>query len=168
MRLGGLAGALGVLGLFQVGGFGIMAGATLLGLLISRRMRLGQRLVAQAETRSLQLADVKGVLLTILGVTLICEAVVAAILTMRLHFGYGEPWGSAAWTGIFHSVSAFNNAGFSTYSDSLMGFALDPLILLPLCAAIIVSGLGFPVINEVLKEWRTPRRWSIHAKLTLL
>jgi len=146
-----------ILGLFQVGGFGIMAGATLLGLL-----------VAQAETRSVQLADVKGVLLTILGVTLICEAVVAAVLTMRLHFGYGEPWGSAAWTGIFHSVSAFNNAGFSTYSDNLMGFALDPLILLPLCAAIIVSGLGFPVINEVLKEWRTPRRWSIHAKLTLL
>ena len=157
-----------ILGLFQVGGFGIMAGATLLGLLISRRLRLGQRLVAQAETRSLQLADVKGVLLTILGVTLLCEAVVAAILTLRLHFGYGEPWGSAAWTGIFHSVSAFNNAGFSTYSDSLMGFALDPLILLPLCAAIIVSGLGFPVINEVLTEWRRPRRWSIHAKLTLI
>ncbi|MFO0412916.1 MAG: TrkH family potassium uptake protein, partial [bacterium] len=58
-----------ILGLFQVGGFGIMAGATLLGLLISRRLRLGQRLVAQAETRSLQLADVKGVLLTILAVT---------------------------------------------------------------------------------------------------
>jgi trk system potassium uptake protein TrkH len=157
-----------ILGLFQVGGFGIMAGATLLGLLISRRLRLGQRLVAQAETRSLQLADVKAVLLTILAVTLVCEAIVAAILTLRLHFSYGEPWGNAAWTGIFHAVSAFNNAGFSTYSDNLMGFALDPLILLPLCAAVIVSGLGFPVINEVLREWRTPRRWSIHAKLTLI
>lgn len=157
-----------ILGLFQVGGFGIMAGATLLGLLISRRMRLGRRLVVQAETKSLQLADVKAVLFTILGVTLVFEAVVAAVLTIRLHYGYGEPWGIAAWTGIFHAVSAFNNAGFSTFSDNLMGFALDPLILLPLCAAIIISGLGFPVINELLTEWRTPRKWSIHAKLTLV
>jgi Trk-type K+ transport system membrane component len=145
-----------------------MAGATLLGLLISRRMRLGRRLVVQAETKSLQLADVKAVLFTILGVTLVFEAVVAAVLTLRLHYGYGEPWGIAAWTGIFHAVSAFNNAGFSTFSDNLMGFALDPLILLPLCAAIIISGLGFPVINELLTEWRTPRKWSIHAKLTLV
>ncbi|MBI2260708.1 MAG: TrkH family potassium uptake protein [Caulobacterales bacterium] len=157
-----------ILGLFQVGGFGIMAGATLLGMLVTRRMRLGRRLVVQAETKSLDLVDVKGVLLTILGVTVVFEATVAAVLTLRLHFTYGEPWGTAAWNGVFHAISAFNNAGFSTFSDSLMGFALDPLVLLPLCAAIIVSGLGFPVINELLTGWRTPDRWSIHAKLTLL
>lgn len=157
-----------ILGLFQIGGFGIMTGATLLGLLISRRMKLGRRLIVQAETKSLQLVDVKSVLLTILWVTLTFELVVAVILTLRFHFGYGEAWGVAAWNGVFHSVSAFNNAGFSTFTDNLMGFALDPLVLLPLCAAVIVSGLGFPVINELLVEWRTPERWSIHAKLTLL
>lgn len=157
-----------IFGLFQIGGFGIMAGATLLGMLISRRMRLGRRLVVQAETRSLELADVKRVLLTILGVTLLFEVAVAAVVTLRLHFGYGEPWPTALWNGLFHAVSAFNNAGFSTYSDSLMGFSPDPLVLLPLCLAIVVSGLGFPVISELLAEWRTPARWSIHAKLTLL
>jgi potassium uptake TrkH family protein len=157
-----------ILGLFQIGGFGIMTGATLLGLLISRRMKLGRRLIVQAETKSLQLVDMKSVLLTILWVTLTFELVVAVILTLRFHFGYGEAWGVAAWNGVFHSVSAFNNAGFSTFTDNLMGFALDPLVLLPLCAAVIVSGLGFPVINELLVEWRTPERWSIHAKLTLL
>lgn len=157
-----------ILGLIQVGGFGIMTGATLLGLLIFRRMKLGRRLIVQAETKSLQLVDVKGVLLTILRVTLTFELLVAAILTLRFHFGYSEPWSVAAWNGVFHSVSAFNNAGFSTFTDNLMGFAFDPLVLLPLCAAVIVSGLGFPVINELLIEWRTPERWSIHAKLTLL
>lgn len=163
-----LFGQVVILGLFQVGGFGIMTGATLLGLLISRRMKLGRRLIVQSETKSLQLVDVKAVLLTILWVTLTFELAVAVILTLRFHFGYGEPWGVAAWNGVFHSVSAFNNAGFSTFTDNLMGFALDPLVLLPLCAAVIISGLGFPVINELLMEWRTPERWSIHAKLTLL
>lgn len=157
-----------ILALFQVGGFGIMAGATLLGLLVSRRMRLGRRLVVQAETRSLELADVKSVLLTLLGVTVVVEAGVAAVVILRLHFGHAEPWPAALWHGLFHAVSAFNNAGFSTYSDSLMAFALDPFVLLPLCLAVVVSGLGFPVINELLAEWRTPERWSVHAKLTLL
>lgn len=157
-----------IFGLFQIGGFGIMAGATLLGMLISRRMRLGRRLVVQAETKSLELADVKRVLLTILGVTVVFEAAVAGVLILQLHYGYAEPWAEAAWNGAFHAVSAFNNAGFSTYGDSLTRFALDPVVLLPLCLAIVVSGLGFPVINELLVDWRTPRRWSIHAKLTLM
>ena len=156
-----------ILLMFQVGGFGIMAGATLLGLMITRRMRLGRRLVAQAETKSLTLGDVKGVLWTLLGVTLLFELVVAAAISVRLHAAYGETWGVAIWNGVFHSVSAFNNAGFSTYPDSLVRFALDPLILLPLSVAIIVSGLGFPVINELRTEWRRPESWSIHARLTV-
>ena len=156
-----------ILLMFQVGGFGIMAGATLLGLMITRRMRLGRRLVAQAETKSLTLGDVKGVLWTLLGVTLLFELVVAAVISVRLHATYGEPWGLALWNGVFHAVSAFNNAGFSTYPDSLVRFALDPLILLPLSVAIIVSGLGFPVINELRTEWRRPDGWSIHARLTV-
>ena len=75
--------------------------------------------------------------------------------------------GLALWNGVFHAVSAFNNAGFSTYSDSLVQFALDPVILLPLTVAIIVSGLGFPVINELRAAWRRPDQWSIHARLTV-
>ncbi len=156
-----------ILALFQIGGFGIMAGATLLGLMITRRLRLGRRLIVQAETKSLTLGDVKGVLRTVLAVTILFEGVVAILVILRLHYTHGEPWSAAVWNGLFHAVSAFNNAGFSTYSDSLMAFALDPLILLPLCAAVIVSGLGFPVINELQSEWRTAELWSIHARLTV-
>lgn len=156
-----------IMALFQVGGFGIMAGATLLGLMIFRRLQLGRRLVVQAETKSVTLGDVKSVLRTVLGVTILSEAIVAAVIIVRLHTAYEEPWNTAIWNGLFHAVSAFNNAGFSTYSDSLVRFALDPFILLPLCVAIIVSGLGFPVINELQAEWRKPDRWSIHARLTV-
>jgi trk system potassium uptake protein TrkH len=156
-----------ILGLFQVGGFGIMTGATLLGLLISRRLRLTQRRILQAETRSLTPADVRRVMHVVLAVTLTVEAVVAVILTLRLHLGYGEPWGRAVWHGLFHSVSAFNNAGFALYSDSLTRFALDPIVLVPVMVAVVVSGLGFPVMHELREEWRRPGLWSIHAKLTL-
>lgn len=156
-----------ILLLFQVGGFGIMTGATLLGLLISRRLRLTQRLIAQAETKSLTLADVGSVVRVVLAVTLTAEVLVAAVLTLRLHHGYGEPWLEAAWNGLFHSVSAFNNAGFSTYADSLTRFALDPVVLGPIMLAVVVSGLGFPVLHELRGEWRQPDRWSIHTKLTV-
>jgi trk system potassium uptake protein TrkH len=156
-----------ILGLFQVGGFGIMTGASLLGLLVSRRLRLTQRRIVQAETRSLTPADVRSVVSVVLAVTVVVEAVVAAILTLRLHISYGEPWSTAAWHGLFHSVSAFNNAGFALHSDSLTRFALDPVVLVPVMVAVVVSGLGFPVIHELRAEWRQPGLWSIHAKITL-
>ncbi len=157
-----------ILGLFQVGGFGIMTGATLLGLLVSRRLRLTQRRILQAETRSLTPADVRRVMHVVLAVTLTVEAAVAIVLTLRLHVSYGEPWGRAAWHGLFHAVSAFNNAGFALYSDSLTRFALDPVVLVPVMVAVVVSGLGFPVMHELRQEWRRPVLWSIHAKLTVL
>ncbi|MDP3377368.1 MAG: potassium transporter TrkG [Brevundimonas sp.] len=156
-----------ILLLFQIGGFGIMAAATLLGLLITRHVGLGRRRVAQAETRSLQLGDVMGVLKVLLAVTLIAETAVAVAVALRLHFQYGESWPDAAWNGLFQAVSAFNNAGFSTYSDSLMGFSADPAVLVPLMLAVVISGLGFPVLYELREGWRRPSRWSIHAKLTV-
>lgn len=153
--------------LFQLGGFGIMTGATLLGVLVSRRLRLTQRLITQAETKSLTLADVRGVVRLVLAVTVTLELAVAAVLLLRLRLAYGEPWGEAAWSAVFHSISAFNNAGFSLYSDSFTRFALDPFVLVPVMVVVVVSGLGFPVIHELRGEWRTPGRWSIHAKLTV-
>lgn len=156
-----------ILLLIQVGGLGLMTGATLLGLLVSRRLPLGRRLAAQMETRSVSLGDVREVVRLVLLVTLAVEASVAAVLILQLRFSYGEPWGAAVWNGVFHAVSAFNNAGFSTYSEGAVRFALDPVVLAPLMLAVIIGGLGFPVIHELRREWRTPAAWSIHAKLTI-
>lgn len=157
-----------ILGLIQVGGLGIMTGATLLGLLVAQRLRLHARLLAQAETRSLSLGDVTSVLKLVIAVTVAVEAIVAIVLVLRLHLGHGEPLGRAAWNGIFHAVSAFNNAGFSTYSDNLVGFASDAWILLPIMMAIILGGLGFPVLQELRREGLHWRTWSVHTKITLL
>jgi trk system potassium uptake protein TrkH len=81
--------------------------------------------------------------------------------------GYRQDAATAVWHGAFHSVSAFNNAGFSLYSDSLMGFVRDPWICLPVCMAVIVGALGFPVVFELVRELRVPERWSVHTRITL-
>ena len=155
-----------ILLLFQVGGFGIMSGATLLGLLVKRHLQLSSRLVAQQETRSLGLGDVTGVLRLILLVTIGIELALTAILTLKLRFTYDVPWPKAFWDGLFHAVSAFNNAGFSTYSDSLMGFATDPVVLVPIMLALIIGGLGFPVLYEFRKDQRN-KPLTIHTRITL-
>ncbi|MBP0446564.1 TrkH family potassium uptake protein [Roseomonas sp. SSH11] len=157
-----------ILVLFQVGGFGIMTGATLLGLLVSRRLQLSTRLLAQAETRGLALGDIAAVLRLVLLVTITVELAVAAILTLRLRLGHGQGWGEAVWNGLYHAMSAFNNAGFSTFSDSVMGFALDPLILAPIMIAASIGGIGFPVLHELRQMPRQAARWSVHTKATLL
>ncbi|MBL8710250.1 MAG: TrkH family potassium uptake protein [Rhodospirillaceae bacterium] len=157
-----------ILALFQVGGFGIMSGATLLGVLVTRRLRLSARLTAQTENRGLVFGDVKGVLKMVLVVTVLVELAVAAILILRLRHGYGEAWSEAIWHGFFQAASAFNNSGFSSYSDSLVHFALDPIILVPMMLAILIGGIGFPVLHDLRRDVTRPARWSLHTKLTLL
>lgn len=157
-----------ILLLFQIGGFGIMSGATLLGVLAGRRLRLSARLIAHAERGTLDLSDVLGVLRLILIVTIGVELLVTAWLTLVLYYGHGESLGRALWNGLFQAVSAFNNAGFSTYSNSLMGFQADALILVPIMIAILAGALGFPVLHELRREARNPSTWSLHTKVTLL
>lgn len=157
-----------ILLLIQLGGLGIMTGATMLGLLVTRRLQLNRRLIAQAETKTFSLGDVSSVLRLILIVTATVELVIAGLLTFRFHFGYDQPWGEALWNGVFHSISAFNNAGFARYSDNVIRFALDPLILIPLMLAVILGGIGFPVIYELRRELLVPDKWSLHTKITLL
>ena len=154
-----------ILGLIQVGGFGIMALATLLGLLVSRRLGLRTRLNTAAEARSLGLSDVRRVLFGVARTSLLFELAGALVLTARFATAYDEPLGRALWLGVFHAVSAFNNAGFALYSDNLMGFATDPVISVPVCILVIAGGLGFPVLFEFRRAWRTPRRWTLHTKI---
>lgn len=156
-----------ILGLIQVGGFGIMTMASLLGLLVSRRMGLRSRLTAAAETRSIGIGDVRTVLTGVLKVTLVFESLTAVALSLRFLLGYDMPVGRALYHGVFHAVSSFNNAGFALYSDNLMGFVTDPWICLPIAGAVIFGGLGFPVLFELRRHVARPRDWSLHTKLTV-
>ncbi len=151
----------------QLGGLGVATLATLLALVIARRLGLQSRLRAAAGTTSDALADARSVVLGILTTTLVVEGAVAVVLAARFAVGYDEPLGRAAWLGVFHSVSAFNNAGFALFSDSLIGFADDVWVTGPIMVAIVLGGIGFPVIREVLARHR-PALWSVHTRLTLL
>lgn len=156
-----------ILALIQVGGFGIMSLASLIALFLSRRLGLRTRMTAAAETRSLGMGDVRRVLRGVFVITVVVEALVALLLTLRFRSAYDDTWSEAAWHGVFHGVSAFNNAGFALFSDNLMGFVGDPFVLLPISAAVVIGGLGFPVILEVMRRRRS-RPWSLHTRLTLL
>src|SRR5690606_17445325 len=157
-----------IMALFQIGGFGMMTAATLLGLLVNRTLRLRTKLITQVETRTLGLGDVASVAKFVLVVTLGAEFVVTMIISARLHLGHDLPWGAALWSGLFHAVSAFNNAGFSIHPDGLTRYAGDALVLLPVMAAIVVGGIGFPVLQDLRARMWNPRHWSLHTKLTLI
>lgn len=155
-----------ILVLIQLGGLGIMTSASLFLLLASKRIGLRARLAAQAETHTLNLGDLRRLVLTIVLFSAAAEAITVAVLAADLWAG-GRPLPQALWEGLFHGVSAFNNAGFSIYSDNLIGLAGDALFLLAIAAAVIAGGLGFPVWLDLRVRLRTPHRWSLHTKLTL-
>lgn len=157
-----------ILVLIQVGGFGVMSFGTLLGVLTARRLGLRSKMMAAAETKSTGFGDVRRVLLGVFIITMLVEVTLALVLMLRFLLGYGYSPGEALWHGVFHSISAFNNAGFALYSDNLIGFVSDPWVCLPIAAAVIIGGLGFPVLFELRREFRTPKFWSMHTKLVLL
>jgi trk system potassium uptake protein len=156
-----------ILTLIQVGGLGIMTFASLLGVLTARRLGFRTRMVTGASLGSLSLADMRAVLLGVARTALTVETVVAAVVASRLLITYDYPPGRAVWHGVFHAVSAFNNAGFALYTDNLMRFATDPWVCLPIAGAVILGGLGFPVVLELVRHHRVPARWSLTAKIVL-
>ncbi|WP_431907249.1 TrkH family potassium uptake protein [Nonomuraea jabiensis] len=156
-----------IAGLVQVGGLGIMTMATLFTLLVSGRLGLRARIAAQAETKTLSMSDVRRVVRKVVLFSLGCEVVAAVVLTARFVLGYGESLGRAAYLGAFHSVTAFNNAGFALWPDNLMRFVADPWICLTMAVAVIVGGLGFPVVFELARSWRHPRKWSVLTRVTV-
>jgi trk system potassium uptake protein TrkH len=164
-----------ILILIQLGGLGIVAFATLLGLLISGRISLRDRMNTLSEAKIVGADNVPKLLGRILLVYFGFELILAAYLSIRLHFSYGEEVLHSIWYGTFHSISAFNNGGFSLYTDSMMGFSQDMFFIAPVMLAVIVGGLGFPVLIELHERlWRLrvqpggkPKRFSLHTRLTL-
>lgn len=152
----------------QIGGIGIMTLASLLGLIVSRRLGLRSRITAAAETQSFGLGDVRRLLRDVAITMLVIEAFLAMIIALRLYLHYGETWTFSLWSGVFHAVGAANNAGLSLYPDSFIQFVTDPFICLPVIFVIILSSLGFPVLFELVREVRHPKTWTLHTKITFL
>lgn len=138
-----------ILLLIKIGGLGILSLATLIGLLLSRRIGVRSQMMGATESTNLSAGDVRKTLVRIALVASAFEALSALVMTLRFWLEYNYDLGKAVWYGVFHSVSSFNNAGFALYGDSLIGFQSDPYIILPTSFNVIVGGLGFLVLFEI-------------------
>lgn len=156
-----------ILLLIQLGGLGIMIFASLIGLVLARKMSVRARLNTAAEAKAVGYGAVRGLVRGIVLISLAIEGLTWMFLFPRFLFGYGYEPADAAWHALFHSVSSFNNAGFSLYSNNMMDFVADPFICLPMSAAVILGGLGFPVIMQLRKEFTRPLHWTMNTKLVL-
>ena len=162
-----------ILLLIQVGGFGIMAGSTLLlFLFIRRRTTLRDRVLVQESLGGLHLGSVTSLVKRIAIFTIVCEVIGAIVLSIAFTSGPeagppGDPLG--IWWGVFHSISAFNNAGFDLTGDfrSLTPFVDDWIVLLTIGTLLTAGGLGFAIVGDAIGR----RRWgrmALETKLVLL
>ncbi|MFM6978282.1 MAG: potassium transporter TrkG, partial [Micrococcales bacterium] len=133
------------------------------------------------EHRALSSGDIKSVLLRIALVGFVVESIGTIFLMFRFLFEYHYKFQDAFWYGIFHSVSAFNNAGMALFGDSLIRFSSDPIILLVISIEVALGSIGFPVLLEVgrhiyknIKDRRTRRRfatmmhWSLTSRIVVI
>jgi trk system potassium uptake protein TrkH len=165
------AGQLVILVLIQAGGFGIMTSSTLLLFLLVRgRTRLRDRVLVQESIGTPQLGDVMAVVRRVAVFTLVAELVGAAVLAVAFAVGR-DTTGliESAWWGLFHAVSAFNNAGFDLTGGfrSLAPFADDWIVLGVVGGLIILGGLGFAIVADATSK----RRWArlgLESKVVLV
>ncbi len=156
-----------IVAFIQLGGLGIMLVASLIGLALLRRVTLRGRMLAGAENRGVTTGDAARLARGILLVSLVIEAIVAVILTLQFWLGYGVALPTAIGRGVFLAISSFNNAGFAPFTDNMVGFSSDPVVLLPMALATILGGLGFPVLLQLRHELRRPLHWSMNTNLVL-
>ncbi len=159
-------GQLIILVLIQIGGLGYMTAVTFLA--VMRRQKIGHRdrLILQ---ESLNLPGAHG-LVRFLKIVFVFILVfeVAGMIILTLRFWVDMPLGKATWFGLFHSVSAFNNAGFSLFRDNLIGYRGDVVINLTIPALIITGGIGYLVLTELYHyQKKEVFRLSTHTKIVL-
>lgn len=165
------AGQAVVLLLIQLGGLGIMTFAVFVGVLLGRRVAFTDRMAIQDSFQHTPKAGLRRLLRHVLVFTLATEAAGAALLALR--FGREYPPAEAAWQSVFHAISAFCNAGFSLFPDSLVRYRGDGLVNGVVSGLVVIGGLGFLVSMELreqvlarLRGRRAPRL-SLHSRLAL-
>lgn len=159
-----------ILLLIQLGGLGMISFTTLIILVLGRRLSLRQEALSARAADLTPHVDFRRLAMDLVRFTFVFEAAGALMLYVVWvpRFGFG----GAVWPSIFHAVSAFCNAGFSTFSDSLTGFQTAPLPLLVIMSLVVLGGLGFLALEEAYLQWRAHRRgsafrMSIHSRLVL-
>jgi trk system potassium uptake protein len=159
-----------ILSLIQIGGLGVMTISVILFQWIGRSISIRQRMAMQELFAHTPREDIFNLVKSILILTFCIEFIGAVLLT--IHWTKELPFSSAIYTAVFHSVSAFCNAGFALFSDSMMRYSNNILFNTTLCVLIVVGGIGFPVLYD-LQFWFMNRkkkrsRLSVHTKIVLV
>lgn len=159
-----IPGQIVLMGLMQLGAIGIMTLNATLILLISGNIDLKQRVSFSKLQDSISMRSSTGILQFILKITFITEFIGAILLTIGF-VQQGLELKEAMYQGVFHSISAFCNAGFSTYDSSLIG--MNPIIKYTVMALIIVGGIGYVVVFELYRKFKHKIRLGFHSKIVI-
>ncbi|MEY3265803.1 MAG: hypothetical protein RJA15_249 [Actinomycetota bacterium] len=157
-----------ILVLIQIGGLGIVTVVSIAVLLVSERIGLSHTRVLGADVGTESYSGIGRLVRSVVLTTLIFEALFAAVLAFRFFVSHDYELSKALLHGLFHSVSAWNNAGFALYSDNFVSFAGDWFLNIALCIAVILGGLGFPVLRAIARQKTQWHLWSLHSKLTVV
>jgi len=160
-------GQLVILFLIQIGGLGYATMSSLLLLAAGHRFGLRERMMIAEALSSLDMTHLLRLVFTVIILTLTMESLGAVILTVG--FLQEMPPGQALHHALFHAVSAFNNAGFSTFSNNLITYQLNWTVNLTLSVLILVGGIGFLVHRDLVENLLGERfRFNTHTKLAVL
>jgi len=156
-----------ILVLIQIGGLGFMTMATMIAIILGKKISLKERLIIQEALNQYSLAGLVRFSKYILILTFMIEGVGAVLLSFRFIPEYG--WSTGIAYSIFHSISAFCNAGFDLIGNGrgLTPYVSDPIVSLTIISLIIIGGIGFSVITDIItnKKWK---KLSFHTKIVVL
>jgi len=159
-----------ILVLIQLGGLGVMTFSVFLFLFLGRGLGLKERWIITESFTPTPIGEIKNLMKSIFVFTFLVEGIGTVLLF--LHWRNEMPAGSALFTSLFHSISAFCNAGFSFFSDSFIRYRSSPLLNFTVMFLIVIGGIGFPVIYESIVKLRLRRRhvrtsFSLHTKVVV-
>ncbi len=154
-----------LIGIF-VGGLGILTLASLMALMVSKRLGVRGKLIAQEAMNAGRLGEV-GTLLRIVITTSVCIEIALALMLAPRFMILGESFPQAIWHSVFYSISSFNNAGFTPHSDGVVPYENDLWVLIPLMLGGFIGSLGFPVLMVLLSARFHVKQWNLHTKLTI-
>lgn len=151
--------------LIQMGGLGLMTFAVLVLSALGLPIGITGKIYLRDDLNQTSLEQLSQLIITILKVVLVCEALGALLLSFVFVPEYGL--GRGTWESIFHSISAFNNAGFSTFPNGLVPYATNPIVNIVIPALFIGGGIGYIVFHDIFSS-RGWRSWSLHTKIMLV
>ena len=154
-----------ILLLIQLGGLGFMSIISLIILMFKKKMSTSQRKIAMQASGMFEIGDVNSTIKRVVFYTILFETIGTLLLMIDFIPRYG---GIGVYYSIFHSISAFCNAGFALFDDSLVAFSNNPLVLFTIMGLIVFGGIGFYVWENIFRGTFLWKKFNLHTKLVLI